>query len=227
MAGISYGAGISLLTSAFDRRVRAVVAMSGWADLVDSIYSGRTQHSQASALLVGSGFITGRPGADLQRYMKAFFTSDLSKESEMIAWGRKRSAGSYVSRINANGPAIMLGNAWGDSIFPPNQYAAFYDRLTVPKRLEFRPGDHATPEATGLLGLPNDVWRNCRRWLGHHLKGEDNGIDRERPVRLTPRTGGRAEGTPAGRPFPPPPRRSRSPEPAGSPPTPTPARTAG
>ncbi|GGS82120.1 hypothetical protein GCM10010156_46070 [Planobispora rosea] len=202
MAGISYGAGISLLASAFDRRIKAVVAMSGWADLVDSIYSGRTQHSQASALLVGSGYLTGRPSADLQRYMEAFFTSDLSRESEMIAWGRKRSPSTYVSRINANGAAIMLGNAWGDSIFPPNQYADFYDRLTVPKRLELRPGDHATPEATGLLGLPNDVWRNCRRWLDHHLKGADNGIDREQPVRLTPRTGGRGEGYPSWRAVP-------------------------
>ncbi|GIH89595.1 CocE/NonD family hydrolase [Planobispora siamensis] len=199
MAGVSYGAGISLLASAFDRRVRAVVAMSGWADLVASIYSGRTQHSQASAILVGSGFATGRPSAELQRHMRGFFRSELNREAEMIAWARVRSPAAHLARINANGPAIMLGNAWGESLFPPNQYARFYERLTGPKRLELRPGDHATPEATGLLGLPNDVWKNCRRWFDHHLKGTDNGIDREDPVRVLPRTGGGYEGYPTWR----------------------------
>ncbi|WP_336321902.1 CocE/NonD family hydrolase C-terminal non-catalytic domain-containing protein, partial [Streptomyces lavendofoliae] len=97
---------------------------------------------------------------------------------------------------NANDTAIMLGNAWGDTIFPPNQYASFYEKLTGPKRLEFRPGDHATAEATGLLGLPNDTWTNAHRWFDHHLKGVDNGIDREQPVQLKSRTTGAYEGYP-------------------------------
>src|SRR5690625_1180061 len=42
MAGISYGAGISLLTAAADDRVRAVGAMSGWSDLAESIYANKT-----------------------------------------------------------------------------------------------------------------------------------------------------------------------------------------
>ncbi|MDG9704586.1 alpha/beta fold hydrolase [Streptomyces sp. DH37] len=196
MAGISYGAGISLLASAFDERIRAVVAMSGWADLVGSIYSGRTQHRQAAAFLTGAGYLTGRPGEEFQEVITGFLSSDLEKEADMIAWGGKRSAATYVDRINAGGAAIMLGNAWGDSIFPPNQYADFYEKLTVPKRLEFRPGDHATPEMPGLLGLPNDVWNNAERWLDHHLKGEDNGIDAEQPVQLTAR-GGAREGYPS------------------------------
>ncbi|GAA2386077.1 CocE/NonD family hydrolase [Streptomyces glaucosporus] len=190
MAGISYGAGISLLASASDDRIKAVVAMSGWADLVGSIYSGRTQHTQAAAFLTGTGYLTGRPGEEFQEIIKGFLGSDLEKEADMIAWGKKRSAATHIDRINANGAAIMLGNAWGDSIFPPNQYADFYEKLTGPKRLEFRPGDHATPEMTGLLGLPNDVWNNAERWLDHHLKGEDNGIDREKPVRIGVRGGG-------------------------------------
>jgi predicted acyl esterase len=189
MAGISYGAGISLLASAHDDRIKAVVAMSGWADLVDSIYSGRTQHTQAAAFLTGAGYLTGRPSDEFKEIITGFLSSDLEKEGDMIAWGEKRSAATHIDRINANGPAIMLGNAWGDSIFPPNQYADFYEKLTGPKRLEFRHGDHATPEMPGLLGLPNEVWNNAERWLDHHLKGEDNGIDRERPVQLTDRQG--------------------------------------
>ncbi|TXS16122.1 alpha/beta fold hydrolase [Streptomyces sp. ms191] len=196
MAGVSYGAGISLLASAHDSRIKAVAALSGWADLIESIYSGRTQHLQAAAVLGGAGYLTGRPGPELRQILGDFLSSDLDKEDEMIAWGRTRSAATQLDRINANGAAIMLGNAWGDTIFPPNQYASFYEKLTGPKRLEFRPGDHATAEATGLLGLPNDTWTSAHRWFDHYLKGVDNGIDREQPVRLKPRSDGGYESYP-------------------------------
>lgn len=190
MAGLSYGAGISLLAAGADQRIKAVVAMSGWADLVGSIYSGRTQHAQAAGLLGGAGELTGRPSEELRRILEDFFSSDLAKEQDLIAWGKKRSPATYLDRINANGAAIMLGNSWGDSIFPPNSYADFFDKLTGPKRLELRPGDHATAELTGLLGLPNTAWNHARQWLDRYLKGERNGIDTEQPVRLMPRTAG-------------------------------------
>ncbi|MEW2400512.1 alpha/beta fold hydrolase [Streptomyces sp. NPDC046862] len=196
MAGLSYGAGISLLAAAHDKRVKAVAALSGWADLIDSIYSGRTQHAQAAALLDGAGEITGRPSPELREIFKNFFASNLAKEQDMIDWGKKRSPATYVDQINSNGAAVMLANAWGDSIFPPNQYADFYEKLTGPKRLELRPGDHATTEITGLLGLPNDVWTDTERWFDHYLKGTDNGIDREQPVQLMSRSSGGYEGYP-------------------------------
>ncbi|WP_309050849.1 CocE/NonD family hydrolase [Streptomyces sp.] len=196
MAGVSYGAGISLLAAAHDPRVKAVAALSGWADLIDSIYSGRTQHLQAAALLGGAGHLTGRPGPELQEVLGDFLSSNLAKEEDMIAWGRKRSAVTHLDRLNANRTAVMLGNAWGDTIFPPNQYATFFEKLTGPKRLEFRPGDHATAEATGLLGLPNDTWTSAHRWFDHHLKGAANGVDREQPVQLASRSAGGYEGYP-------------------------------
>lgn len=197
MAGVSYGAGISLLTAAQDSRVRAVAALSGWADLIESIYSGRTQHLQASLLLDGASIVTGRQSAELREIFDDFHASNLDAEQKMIDWGKKRSAATYVDRINRNAPAVMLANAWGDSIFPPNQYADFYEKLTGPKRLQLRPGDHATPEATGLLGLPNDVWTDTRRWFDRWLKGKDNGVDREAPVQLKSRSGGGYEGYPS------------------------------
>ncbi|GGJ54753.1 CocE/NonD family hydrolase [Streptomyces brasiliensis] len=196
MAGVSYGAGISLLAAAHDKRIKAVASLSGWADLIDSIYSGRTQHVQAAALLDVAGTVTGRESDELRRIFDEFYASDLSKEQEMIAWGKKRSAATYLDQLNKNGAAVLLANAWGDTIFPANQYADFYQKLTVPKRLELRPGDHATAEATGLFGLPNDVWTDTRRWFDHCLRGVDNGIDRERPVQIESRTGGGYEGYP-------------------------------
>ncbi|WCD89506.1 putative protein YcjY [Streptomyces xanthophaeus] len=194
LGGVSYGAGISLLASAHDPRVKAVVALSGWADIIESIYSGRTQHLQAAGMLGAAGYLTGRPGPELQSILGDFLGSRLEKEQTMIEWGKKRSASEQVDRINANGAAIMLGNAWGDTIFPPNQYAKFFEELSGPKRLEFRPGDHATAEATGLLGLPNDTWTNAHRWFDRYLKGERNGIDTEAPVQLKSRSNDGYEG---------------------------------
>ncbi|MFE2168695.1 CocE/NonD family hydrolase [Streptomyces sp. NPDC059447] len=194
LGGVSYGAGISLLASAHDSRVKAVVALSGWADLIESIYSGRTQHLQAAALLGGAGYLTGRPGPELRQILGDFLGSKLEDEPAMIEWGRRRSPAGQVDRINANGAAIMLGNAWGDTIFPPNQYAKFFEELTGPKRLEFRPGDHATAEGTGLLGLPNDTWTNAHRWFDRYLKGERNGVDTEAPVQIKSRSDAGYEG---------------------------------
>ncbi|WP_406398587.1 CocE/NonD family hydrolase [Streptomyces sp. NBC_00879] len=196
MAGVSYGAGLTLLAAAHDKRIKAVAALSGWADLVESIYSGRTQHVQATAMLSGAGYLTGRPSEEFKRITADFFSSNLAKEQELIDWGKKRSPATYLDRINANGAAIMLGNAWGDSIFPPNQYADFYEKLTGPKRLEFRPGDHATAEGSGLFGLPNDSWTSAHRWLDHYLKGADNGVDGEPPVRIKSRSTGGYENYP-------------------------------
>lgn len=189
ITGLSYGAGISLLAAGSDKRIKAVVAMSGWADLNDSIYSGRTPHAQAAGLLGAAGAVTGRPSEEFKQTIKDFLGSNLAKEKEFIAWGKKRSPATYLDKINANGAAIMMGNSWGDSVFPANQSAAFYDKLTGPKRLELRPGDHATAEFGGLLGLPNDTWAHARRWLDRYLKGERNGIDAEQPVQLLSRTG--------------------------------------
>jgi predicted acyl esterase len=196
MAGVSYGAGISLLAAAHDERIKAVVSLSGWADLIGSIYSGRTQHVQAAALLDGAATLTGRESPELRQIFHDFYASDLSKEQDIIAWGKKRSAATYIDRLNKNGAAILLANGWGDTVFSPNQYADFYEQLTVPKRLEFRPGDHATAEVTGLFGLPNDVWTDTERWFDHYLKGEDNGIDREQPVQLESRSARGYEGYP-------------------------------
>ncbi|MFD9338842.1 CocE/NonD family hydrolase [Streptomyces sp. NPDC060028] len=194
LGGVSYGAGISLLASAHDARIKAVVALSGWADLIESIYSGRTQHLQAAGMLGAAGFLTGRPGPELQQILGDFLGSKLDREQQMIDWGKKRSAAEQVDRINANGAAIMLGNAWGDTIFPPNQYAKFFEKLTGPKRLELRPGDHATAEGTGLLGLPNDTWTNAHRWFDRYLKGERNGVDAEAPVQIKSRSNDGYEG---------------------------------
>jgi predicted acyl esterase len=184
-AGISYGSGLSLLGAAFDPRIRAVAALSTWTDLEYSLLSNQTRHQQAAGLLHLSAQLTGRPSAELQQTLSDYFGNQ--NLSGIAAFAKVRSAATYVDRLNANRPAILIANAYGDSLFAPNQLTDFFGRLTVPKRLELRPGDHAIPELTGILGLPNDAWLGVHRWFDQYLRGVDTGITLEKPVQLQPR----------------------------------------
>jgi dienelactone hydrolase len=179
-AGISYGAGISLLGAAADNRIRAVAALSGWSDLIYSLYSGDTRHQQSSGLLSLAARLVGKPSAELTRMLGDFCAN--RNADQVKAWGKARSAATYLDAINANQPAVLVANGWGDSFFPPNQVAGFFGGLTTPKRLELRPGDHAIAELTGVLGLPNDAWQSLYDWFDHYLAGVDNGVESEPSV---------------------------------------------
>ncbi|MFF8309950.1 CocE/NonD family hydrolase [Streptomyces lydicus] len=194
MVGLSLGGGLTLLGAAFDPRIKAVAAMSGWADLTDSLYGGQTRHLQAAALLTAIQTPTGRRSPEFARILADLFADrDLP---DVVAWAHTRSPATYVDRINAHGTAVFLANAWGDSIFNPSQMTAFYQRLTGPKRLEMRPGDHATQELTSLLGLDNATWGSARRWLDQHLKATTGSEAPRRPVELEVRPSGTHESYP-------------------------------
>ncbi|GID26057.1 CocE/NonD family hydrolase [Paractinoplanes brasiliensis] len=168
-AGISYGAGISLLGSAFDKRIRVVAMMSGWTDLVYSLYGDSTRHRQSAGLLELAAALLGNAGPDLSGKLSDFKAD--RNIAEVMAWARVRSPATYLPQINANAPAVLIANAWGDSFFPPNQLVDFYRQLNGPKRLELRPGDHAIAELGGVFGFQNDVWAGVRSWFDEHLTG--------------------------------------------------------
>ncbi|RJQ71478.1 hypothetical protein D5S17_27115 [Pseudonocardiaceae bacterium YIM PH 21723] len=189
LAGISYGAGFSLLGAAHDKRVKAVAAMSGWTDLRGALEPNGTLSMQVALALEFLGHTVGRAGPELDQSLLEFAKGNVSGILDPIE-PEKRSPATYIDRINAQGAPILLANAWSDSIFPPSQYTKdFYEKLTVPKRMEFQPGDHAMPEGGGLAGIPNETWDSVTRWMDHYLRGVDNGIDGENPVRLKPTFG--------------------------------------
>ncbi|TDD23616.1 CocE/NonD family hydrolase [Kribbella turkmenica] len=188
--GISYGAGTVLLASAQDPRIKVVGAMSGWADLIASLNPNDTVALQSVAGLLALGNVTGRPGPEMASLQAKFLSGNFDgaiAEAKQLA--PVRSARTVVDQINANTPAVFLANAFEDSIFPPTQYTDFFTRLTGPKRLLLAHGDHATPEATGAIGLPNETWDELAAWLHHHLTGADNGADEEAPVQLKSQRG--------------------------------------
>jgi predicted acyl esterase len=188
--GISYGAGTALLAAAKDPRIKAVGALSGWADLIRSLDPNDTVSLQAVAALLALGNVTGRPGPEMASLQSKFGTGDFDGAiAEAKQLSPARSVATMVDNLNANNPAVFLANAFEDSIFPPSQYTDFFTRLTGPKRLLLAHGDHATPEVTGAIGLPNETWDELVAWLRHYLTGAANGADREAPVQLKSQRG--------------------------------------
>lgn len=189
-SGISYGAGVSLLAAERDPRIKAVAALSGWADLEASLYANRTVSKQGTSLLVLAGAATGRPGPELAGATAKIALGDHDGAvADLLPVVPQRSPITDVAALNRNGTAVLLANAYNDSLFPPGQYIDFYGRLTGPKQLLFSHGDHATVEAPGALGLPNDIYDAVGRWFDRHLKGLDNGVEREPRVRLKSQDG--------------------------------------
>ena len=126
MAGVSYGAGISLLVSAFDPRVKAVAALSGWTDLVGSLYADDTRRGQTVAMLGLVAEAVGRPqrrAHDRARRLRGEPEHRCGEGVESRALGRDLHLRDQPGR-----PAILIANAYGDSIFPPNQLVDFTPR---------------------------------------------------------------------------------------------------
>ena len=117
------------------------------------------------------------PGSDLLEVQDGYLKDEFGHALELIS---TRGAAAYVDRINANRPAVLLSGGWQDGIVPPGQNIDFFNRLTVPKRLMYQAGDHATTDILGAVGLPNDAWTETTRWFDHHLRGVENGVDKPR-----------------------------------------------
>lgn len=188
MAGVSLGAGISLTAAAHDSRIRAVAALSGWSDLIASLFGDQTRRQQTVDLLVGVAHLVGKPSPDFNATISDFYAA--RNIPQLKAWGAVRSVGSYLPALNASKPAILIANGYSDSIFPPNQLVELFGAYEGPKRLEFRPGDHAIPEATGLVGLQNGAWDSLRAWMDANLA---DGAPVASGIQLASETGGAPE----------------------------------
>lgn len=103
-SGISYGAGISLLAAERDPRIKAVAALSGWADLEAALYSNRTVSQQGVGLLVGAGALTGRAGPDLAQIGARVAQGDYDGAVQgFLPQAASRSPATDVAALNARG----------------------------------------------------------------------------------------------------------------------------
>lgn len=167
--GVSYGAGASLLAAARDPRIDAVAALSAWGDLAESVLPNDTVSQAALEVLYGTAQSTGNPGAELENASAALYAGDLDVAQ---AFSDSRSPSGEVVAINANGTAVFIANAWVDSLFPPNQIIDLFDSLFGEKKIVLLPGDHATAEAPGALGIPTASWDGALEWMVAYVRDE-------------------------------------------------------
>lgn len=195
-AGISYGSGISLIGAAQDPRVKAVAALSTWGSLVESLYGQQTPRLVWGELLDVSSQLLGRPDPTINDYWQRIKSQGASGDvSEVIGWAEVRSPTNYVDGLNENGTAVFITKNWGDDLFHPNTVLDLFSELNGPKQIYLAPGTHVTNEIFGLMGIgPNTLFNEVRRWFDYHLKGIDNGIMDEKPVRMEVKLSKRVDG---------------------------------
>mmetsp|Transcript_48403 Transcript_48403/g.105357 ORF Transcript_48403/g.105357 Transcript_48403/m.105357 type:complete len:536 (+) Transcript_48403:36-1643(+) len=190
-AGISYGGGIAALSSAADPRIRSVLALSGWTDLLQALY---WQNSVAAAwgelLVAGAALpIIGREDPDLKAQWNNLKTH--THMDEVTEWANRRGVVNMLDQINKNKPAFYISHNHQDNLFHSSLDLVNWGKLKVPKKIDLHQGTHASAELLGLLpGHTADksaaahLWGNALKWLDRFLKGVDNGIDTEAPVQM-------------------------------------------
>ncbi|MGA4954443.1 alpha/beta fold hydrolase [Streptomyces lavendulocolor] len=162
----SYGAAVSLNAAAFDPRVKAVAALSGWTDLVGSQRRNGARPSTVGLFQELVGRLNGR----FDERLSAAFADLRRGGTGSHAWARQRSARTHVARLNRHAPAVLLGNEWDDPLVPAGQTGEFLDLLQGPKQLHMRPGGHGdsvNPTLGPLAGA--SLWDEAVAWVDRYV----------------------------------------------------------
>lgn len=192
-AGISYGAGISLLAAAKVPRVKAVAALSGWGSLWQALYANDTPRLVWGELLTLSSGLLGNPDPIIKQQWQHVQAG--TNMEQLRAWTDERSPLAHVDQINANGTAVYMAQNYGDNLFQPNSVLDLYNRLQVPKHIDLQAGTHAFPEIIGMIGGGNTkVLNNMHRWFAKHLKGDSNAMNGQLPVQMKTKLSSNWEG---------------------------------
>ncbi|MDT4931380.1 MAG: hypothetical protein QOF92_4247 [Pseudonocardiales bacterium] len=190
LLGVSYGAGMSLLAAANDSRIRAVVALSTWADMAASLHPNGTTSAYALGGLLSNAKTSGHPSALVASLTQRLIADPTAAGATIDTMSPSRSPMADIDALNRNQPAIMLANGYEDSLFGPHQLVDFFAKLTTPKRLQLAPGDHGGPESAGLRGKKDDAVDNGLQWLDHYLRGRPNVVAAAKPIQLQDQTTG-------------------------------------
>jgi putative CocE/NonD family hydrolase len=190
LAGISYAGPIMLNAAAADPRIKAVAMTSGLTDIEQMLIPNDTRYGLLALGFRGTAAITAHTDADFQSRLDDFFAN--RNMTALRAWAADRSPIHKIDQINKNGTAILMTQAWNDSVARVGQNMRFYNQLTTPKQTEFYPGEHASTEVTGVLGLPSEVFDAVYKWLDVYVNGTESADTIGPAVRLRPRTPDRA-----------------------------------
>lgn len=170
-SGVSYGGGISFLASAKEPRIKAIAALSGWVNLVDSLLPGKTANQLWSHILLYTGQLTGRLSNRVKSYVDQL--NRYENLEEIRDWAKERSADQFINDTNRNQTAVLIVNSWNDSLFNPNSIIEYFKNLKTPKKLVLQEGIHGISEVVPLVGIPlSNSWDHVKGWFDEHLKGQ-------------------------------------------------------
>jgi len=194
-AGISYGAGISLLGAAHEPRIKAVAALSGWGSLVEALYGNQTPRLAWGEILTLTGDLIGNLDPTVNDYWDTIRNQDLQNLPEVFEWANQRSPIEFVDELNENGTAVYMAKAYGDNLFQPNSILDMFTQLEGPKHIDLMPGTHASADLIpSLVGIGDNIsWDNTYEWFDHHLKGENTPIASAKPLNMKVKFEGRYE----------------------------------
>lgn len=169
--GISYGAGISLLMGANDSRVTTVVAMSGWANLTDSLYHHESTSIGELNSLVHIANRSAHPSEELLELYEDMINH--VHVNRVVEIAEKRGVLTYASALVERKVPVFLSNNYLDRIFFPQQMPlALWDALEGggTKFMLNNCGPHAMAEAFGIVFMDNYIWDHATMWLQFWLQ---------------------------------------------------------
>ncbi|MDX1804442.1 MAG: CocE/NonD family hydrolase [Alcanivorax sp.] len=120
MIGESYGAGVMTVAAFRDKRIKAIVPLSGWYDL-NSVAPNGQSRSAWSALLLGSGaFSSGFDiGSMLAKPWRSALAGSISPQAKELMY--HRSPAWYCDQGKTPYPDALFVQGFHDTIFPFSQ----------------------------------------------------------------------------------------------------------
>ena len=169
ITGISYGGGVGLMSLLHDPRLKTIVGMNTWVDMLDGgFYAGGGVNERAGRFLISFGRLMHcRIDQAVTMRQKML---DPAQKPQVAAWGRERSATYFLDAYNQRGAPIFFIHTYTDSFFKGNANLAFYNAYTGPKKVSFYLGVHGTNmmfEGYSSQGSSEEA----AEWFDYWLKG--------------------------------------------------------
>ena len=182
--GVSYGAGIPLIASAADTRIKAVFPFSGWSSFVDALWWNQAPSRSWAHGLVDGAKKGGRPSEEFLTMMNNLL--EYKDINETVEWALERSPITFLEQINERKVAVLMSNQFQDDLFHSNFQLDLWEKLEGPKRLFLNQGNHAEADGEGLIPLlTNRIWERLWAWLDRFLKGIHNDVENGDLVELS------------------------------------------
>jgi predicted acyl esterase len=163
MSGISMGGERSLTIPIYEKRIKAVAALSCTANYHENLYKQNTPNKAHA--------FTGEPTIFADAINNLINGSDIS---DTIRWMEFLSPATHLDDYNSltRPPSIYISNAYDDSLMDNNSLLEFFKDLDFPEKvIDLNDGKHAFPVGIGCVGLPERTWTKVYKWFDYYLKG--------------------------------------------------------